>query len=269
MRAFLLFVVALAGCASPVPTPWAVDDMTMGPADGPTAALDLEGHIIGLDRQPLSGVKVSLCQETCRDTLTGTRGEFTFPGVTVSFYTLRARMPGASDFADLDFPLYLQSGAYPRLLPLVLPKVGADAPVAPGAQRFVVDQALSLALDGDTLALPQGGPVGRLGGVRIAQQELFPNFCVPSARALAMWAFTPTGVTSPSPIGVTVSESLVLELGLKPGTPVSFIEINPKDGRPGVSASGAVGQDGSIRTAMGAGLHRLSWLLMAVFQGGA
>jgi hypothetical protein len=263
MRARLLFAVVLLGCGDPGSSASAPDEMMMmGP--GPAPVLDLEGRIVGLDEQPLPGIAVSLCQAACRDTTTGAQGEYSFSGVAPSFYTLRARKPGEGDYAELDFPLYLHAGANPRLLPLVLPRVGPGSPVPPGAHTLSVDAALSLMLDGGALSLPAGGPVSRLAGVRVPQ-VLYPNFCVPSARVVAMWAFSPTGVTSASPIGVRLSESL----GLLPGATVSFIEIDPGTGRPEVAASGAVSQDGKlIQTAMGAGLRRLSWLLVAVLDGG-
>ena len=266
MRFALLLSAVLAGClpTSPIiPGTSDVPDLAMGSADA--AVQDVTGRIVGLDGQPLAGVTVSLCQDTCRDTTVGAQGEFGFPAVAPSFYTLRARKPGASDYANLDFPLYLDSRDNPRLLPLVLPKVGALTAVGSGAQTFAVDSTLSLALDGDKLMLPQGGPAQRLGGVRIPQ-SLFPNFCVPSARVLAMWAFAPTGSTSSAPIDLTLSDAL----GLAPGTPVSFIEIHPRDGRPAIAARGKVSADGkTIQTALGGGVHELSWLLAVVLQGGA
>jgi hypothetical protein len=243
----------------------AADDMAMtAPTDGPAAPMDVEGRIIGLDRQPLAGVAVSLCLQPCRDVVTGAQGQFAFSGVTPGLYTLRARRAGG-DYADLDFPLYLSAGQNPRLLPLVLPRIGASAPLPAGVESFRIDDKLALLLDGGALQLPLGGRAERLAGVRIPT-DLFPNFCVPSAQVLAMWAFSPTGITSSGKIAVTLGEPL----GLPKGTTVSFIEIDPLDGRPAVAASGAVSEDGkSIQTAMGAGLHRLSWLLLAVLRGGA
>lgn len=271
MRLPLLFAVALAGCSGPsVPPASESADLAtpQPPGDDLGARLDLEGRIIGLDKQPLAGAAVSLCgaAPACGDATTGAQGEFTFPGVRPTFYTLRARKSGATDYADLDFPLYLTSQSYSRLVPLVLPRVGAGAAVAGGPQRFAIDAALSLSLDGSALALPgpSGGSPGHLGGVRIPQ-ELFPDFCVPSAKVLAMWAFAPTGITSTVPIGITLADPL----GLASGTRVSFIEVDPKDGRPTVVADGAVSADGkSIATTGATGLHRLTWLLVVVLQGG-
>ena len=264
MRLALLFAVALTGClpSAPTTTPLAAD-MATGTADGPAPTLDIEGRIVGLDGQPLTGVTVSLCQSTCRDTPVGAQGEFGFAAVTTSFYTLRAHKSGVSDYADLAFPLYLDGYSNPRLLPLVLPKVSALAPVPSGQKAFAVDSTLSLTLDGDQLVVPGAGR--SLGGVRIPA-SLFPNFCVPSARVLAMWAFAPTGSTSSAPINITLSDSL----GLAPGMAVSFIEIHKGDGRPATAASGQVSMDGkSIQTALGSGVHELSWLLAVVLQGGA
>lgn len=260
-----LLLLLLAGCGptnNPMPTP---EDMAMRAQSdlAPDAIMDLEGRIIGLDRAGLSGVTVSLCRDTCRDTMTDTRGGFAFPATPVDFYTLRARRAGG-DYADLDFPLYLVRGSNPRLLPLVLPKVGTNQSIAPGAQTIPIDAALSLTLDGSALALPKGGAVTKLGGVRIPA-DLFPNFCVPSARVLAIWAFAPTYITSTSLIGAQLGDPL----GLAPGTTVQFIDISPQDGRPEVVASGAVSQDGkSITTSMKEGMHRLGWLLVAVISGG-
>lgn len=277
MRVRRLFLVALGfpvalgwaaglcGCSEPLPLPVAADDMAQGTADGPPTLLNLEGRLIGLDQQPLAGVAVSLCHATCRDTVTGGQGEFAFPATLPSFYTLRARKPAAPDYAELDFPLYLDGSVNPRLVPLVLPKITTDAPVPAGVQSLAVDATLALTLDSSTLMLPQGGAAGHLGGVRIPA-GLYPNFCVPSARVLAMWAFTPTGITSSTPVGISLSESL----GLLPGTTVSFVEISPADGRPATAASGTVSADGkSIKTPLGSGLHQLSWLLAVVIQGGA
>lgn len=272
MRVSLLFAVALAGCSGPSfpPASESADLATapQPPGEDLGARFDLEGRIIGLDKQPLAGAAVSLCSPgpSCRDATTGTQGEFIFPSVAPTSYTLHARKSGATDYADLDFPLYLTSESYSRLVPLVLPRVGAGAAVASGPQRFAIDAALSLSLDGSALALPgpSGGSPGHLGGVRIPQ-ELFPDFCVPSAKVLAMWAFAPTGISSSAPIGITLADSL----GLAPSTRVSFIEVDPKDGRPAVVADGAVSADGkSIATTGTTGLHRLTWLLVVVLQGG-
>lgn len=263
-----LAVLLIAGCSAPAaPLPSSSEDMAMmAQSDlGPDGVMDLEGRIIGLDRAGLAGVTVSLCLSTCRDTTTGSKGEFAFPATPIDFYTLRARMPGATDFADLDFPLYLVRGSNPRLLPLVLPKVGAPNTVMAGTQTFPVDSALSLTLDGSALARRGGGAVTKLAGVRVPS-DLFPNFCVPSARVLAMWSFAPTYVTSSSRIGVQLTDA---GLGLAPGALVNFIDINPEDGRPAVVASATVEQDGkTIKTAMGDGLNRLGWLLVAVISGG-
>lgn len=243
----------------------AMDDMAKAQTDGPTAAIELEGRIVGLDQQPLAGIAVSLCQQTCRDTMTGAQGEFAFAGVMPEFYTLRARTPTAGDYAELDFPIYLNSGSNPLLGPLVLPRVGAGAAVPAGPQPFPVDAALTLSIDGSALTFPPGVPTGRLGGVRIPK-NLFPDFCVPSARVVAMWAFNPSGIGSTAGIGVELSDTL----GLSPGAQVTFIAIDPSTGRPWISASGSVSQDGKIiHTTTGDGLHVLSWLLVAVLQGGA
>lgn len=254
MRNSLLFVLTITGC-SPAPVPEGTT--------GDMATMNLAGQIIGLDQQPLAGIAVSLCQGACRDTTTGPRGEFAFSAVNGDFYTLRARKPGTTEYADLDFPLYLRSDGYP-LRPLLLPRIGAGAALPADARSFAVDPALTLTLDGSPLTLPQGGPASRLGGVRIPA-ALFPDFCLPTARVLAMWAFAPTGVTSAAPISISLSDTL----GLPAKMPVDFLEIDPKDGRPRVAARGAVSADGTqILTSPGQGLRRLGWLLAAVYQGG-
>ena len=80
-----------------------------------------------------------------------------------------------------------------------------------------------------------------------------------------MWAFSPAGTVSTAPISLRVANSL----GLAANTAVSFIEI-AADGRPTEAAAGVVSKDGaSIQTVMGSGVKRLSWLLAAVFYGGA
>lgn len=262
----VLASILLAGCNAPGAAPSAPEDMAMMARSdlAPDGIMDLEGRIVGLDRAGLAGVNVSLCQETCRDTTTGAQGEFSFPATPIAFYTLRARKPGAADYAALDFPLYLVRGANPRLLPLVLPRVATQRPITPDVQTLAVDGALSLTLDGRALSLQQGGAVAALGGVRIPS-DLFPNFCVPSARVLAMWAFAPTYVQSRRPVGVQLTDVL----GLAPGATVDFIDIDPAEGRPLIVASGTVAQDGkTIATSQGLGPNRLGWLLAAVVSGG-
>ena len=159
MRGFTLLVSALAGCGLAASAPVAGEDMAASATDGAAIAINLEGRMIGLNRQPLVGVTVSLCEQVCRDTTTGSQGEFYFPQTLPGFYTVRARKPGASDYADLDFPLYLDRNTNPRLLPLVLPKVGYCVPVLSGSQTVAVDQAqqLVLTLDRGALAFPPGG----------------------------------------------------------------------------------------------------------------
>lgn len=274
MRRKFLFALLLAGCSAlgctPLPSDSSSDSADMGPAPAaPDLAtrFQLEGRIIGLDKSGLAGISVSLCDASCQQTTTGAQGEFSFAGVGANFYTLHARHSGDSGYAELFFPLYLSSESYSRLVPLLLPRVGAPATVAPGPQQLGIDGQLTLSLDGSALMLPgpQGGAATQLGGIRIPQ-DLFPDFCVPSARVLAMWAFAPTGISSSAAVGLRIADPL----GLAPGTKVSFIEIDPKDGRPAVVADGAVSPDGkSIATTAGAGLHRLSWLLVVVLQGGA
>lgn len=266
MRISALLFSALAGCGLVASAPVAGEDMTASPMDGAAAAINLEGRMIGLNRQPLLGITVSLCQQVCRDTTTGSQGEFSFPQTRPNFYTLRARKPGASDSADLDFPLYLDRNSNPRLLPLVLPKIDYKVPVLAGSQTVAVDQEqqLSLTLDQSALAFPKGAAQNQLGAVAIPQ-DLFPNFCVPSAHVVGMWAFSPAGTASSAPIGIRVANSL----GLAPNASVSFIEI-AADGRPTETATAVVSKDGAaIQTVAGSGVKRLSWLLAAVFYGGA
>src|SRR5262245_49410718 len=154
-------VAAVAGCGSP--------DASTTPADmaqvvgGPK----VEGRIIGLDYMGLAGIQVSLCTQTCSDTTTDAQGGFLFTGVATELYTLRALNPASSEYAQLDFPVDFSRGVRPRLPPLVLPRVGAGQTVASGKQNFAVDSMLTLSIDRGKLTGPAGGPVNRLGGVRV------------------------------------------------------------------------------------------------------
>ena len=66
----------------------------------------LHGGVVSLDGQPLAGVEVQLCVQPCRVTTTDALGRFDFAAVDpAGASALHARLPGASDYAELTLPL--------------------------------------------------------------------------------------------------------------------------------------------------------------------
>ena len=256
------FVLAPA-CGSPSEMV-APADMVMAMVDRGPGWIDLEGRIIGIDEVGLPGVNVSLCKGLdCKSAKTGAQGEYAFPRTSFDFYTLRVHKDVAPDYATLDFPLYLSAGSNPRLAALLLPKVGAGAALMPGRQSFAVDGTLTISLDAAQLKGPNGGAVTRIAGLRVPA-KIQPNFCVPGAQVMATWAFAPTNIISSSAMPLALADNL----GLAPGSAISFLEID-SDGRPSVVAGGNVSMDGKrIDSIMGTGVRRLGWLVMAVTIGG-
>jgi hypothetical protein len=221
--------------------------------------------VVSLAGTPQAGVGVGACGDVCVPTTTDDRGRFSFADLPAGTYYLdvrRGQTPPTTTTATV-FSLVLtagQSTALPR--PVVLADTGAGSALTAGVQQVQVDSQLTLTIDGSALKLPPGQTRKYLAGVRVPAASWPPYALSHGGRdysARAMWALNPFDARSSVPLGVRLGDTL----GLAAGQSAALFEVDPQSGLAVRAAGVSLSGDGkSLRTAAGAGLGRVTWLVV-------
>lgn len=266
--------LALVACSQPVERPAPGD---AGPAveDLSPARLRIVGSVVDLERRAVSGARVRLCGDPCRELSTSSAGAFDIRDVPLGSYGLHVELPGAgaADYGKVVIPLYSVEPAPMGVMtvaPIVLPRLGAAVGLGAGVQTVAIDATLSLTVDAGALGFPTGSGPPRLAGLRVPM-SLFPDFCLPSGdgRVLAEWAFGPFNTTSSAPVEVHIKTADLGSPGLRPGMTVNLMTIDPDLGKPERQGVGKVSADGAtIDSEPMTGIRRLTWLIVTMPGGG-
>jgi len=228
-------------------------------ADGPPVGATLAGTVLDVDGAPVAAA-LGLCADACWVGFTDEEGAFLYQGLTAGHYKLdvRAKPEAGGAFSALAFPLdIVEDEDHVLSEPLYLPETPEGTLIVPGPQQVLVDDTLTLSVDGDELVLPMGQTEGSLAGVRVAEPHWPPN-PLPAGTVHASWALNPFTTTSNAPIGVQLQN----DFGLAADAAVAFYTINQESGELELEATGQVASDAlTIATAPGDGLSRITWLI--------
>ena len=273
-RRTLLFVLSLSACAAE--NEGMADEQGLGDegtsGDGAIEAFaTVEGRIVEREGGSLPQLRVSFCGPNESDGLLGPciaheakeDGSYVFPAKSAGSYKLSVTRPAEDEVLYSHHIREVVTKEGMNEVPAFsIPQIESFSELEDDAGEVESEAGAGLSVSFDPARFTYNpGEVG-VGAGRVAPED-WPWFSVGEAEeeVLGVWAFMPFGVKGKEEddrIEVTLADNL----GLDPGTEVSFYEVDKSTGWAKRAGVGSVDESGEMIRSEGPVLHALTWVVV-------